>query len=215
MFRVRQVYNKRKCIVVTINEGTMFWLPPGHASLWVDPFLLPAVFLFFCLSVWLFVVMSSTFTLIRDLKHGMKNLSIQFIVLEVGKANFTKENHEVRTCKIADRTGCINLSVWDEPGWHILPGDICRLSKGWVLVFILIFSLYHLVWRYASLWKNRLTLYTGKGGEIHKIGEFCMVFSETPNLSEPQPFPVTGVTGPPNRPESPSDAWNFHSSCPQ
>lgn len=25
--------------------------------------------------------------------------------------------------------------------------------------------------RYASLWKGCLTLYTGRGGELHKIGE--------------------------------------------
>lgn len=41
----------------------------------------------------------------------------------------TKDGHEVRTCKVADKTGCINLSVWDEPGTHIQPGDICRLTK--------------------------------------------------------------------------------------
>ncbi|XP_029815455.1 SOSS complex subunit B2 [Manacus vitellinus] len=39
--------------------------------------------------------------------------------------------------------------------------------------------------RYASLWKGCLTLYTGRGGELHKIGEFCMVYSEVPNYSEP------------------------------
>ncbi|XP_009581351.1 PREDICTED: SOSS complex subunit B2 [Fulmarus glacialis] len=39
--------------------------------------------------------------------------------------------------------------------------------------------------RYASLWKGCLTLYTGRGGELHKIGEFCMVYSEVPNFSEP------------------------------
>ncbi|XP_017584698.1 PREDICTED: SOSS complex subunit B2 [Corvus brachyrhynchos] len=38
---------------------------------------------------------------------------------------------------------------------------------------------------YASLWKGCLTLYTGRGGELHKIGEFCMVYSEVPNYSEP------------------------------
>lgn len=113
------------------------------------------------------------FTAIRDLKHGMKNVNVHFIVLEVGKANVTKEGHEVRTCKIADKTGCVNLSVWDETGAHIQPGDICRLTKG-----------------YSSLWKACLTLYTGKGGDLQKVGEFCMLFSESPNMSDPQPFPV-------------------------
>lgn len=109
-------------------------------------------------------------TTIRDLKPGMKNLSIIFIVLEIGRPNMTKEGHEVRTCKVADRSGSINVSVWDEPGTCIQQGDICKLTKG-----------------YASLWKGCLTLYTGKGGEIQKIGEFCLPFSETPFMSEPNP----------------------------
>ncbi|XP_057614643.1 SOSS complex subunit B2 isoform X2 [Chionomys nivalis] len=37
------------------------------------------------------------------------------------------------------------------------------------------------------MWKGCLTLYTGRGGELQKIGEFCMVYSEVPNFSEPNP----------------------------
>ncbi|XP_023221872.1 SOSS complex subunit B1-B-like [Centruroides sculpturatus] len=69
-------------------------------------------------------------TNIRDLKPGMKNLNIIFIILEIGRPNTTKDGHEVRTCKIADRSACINLSVWDEPGNYIQSGDICKLTKG-------------------------------------------------------------------------------------
>ncbi|KAH7946941.1 SOSS complex subunit B2-like [Rhipicephalus sanguineus] len=107
---------------------------------------------------------------IRELKMGMKSLSITFIVLDIGRPNMTKEGHEVRTCKVADRSGSINLSLWDEPGTCIQEGDICKLTKG-----------------YVSLWKGCLTLYTGKGGTIQKIGEFCLPFSETPFMSEPNP----------------------------
>lgn len=139
----------------------------------------------------------AVFTPIRELKHGMKSLNVQFVVLEVGKASLTKEGHEVRTCKIADKTGSVNLSVWDEAGAHIQAGDICRLTKGSVLLPVtvpflrLLTSVFLSRCRYASLWKGCLTLYTGKGGEIHKVGEFCMVFSEVPNMSEPQAFPMS------------------------
>lgn len=109
-------------------------------------------------------------TNIRDLKPGMRNLSMVFIVLEVGAPTVTREGREVRSCKVADRTGSIMISLWDEHGAYIQPGDICKLSKG-----------------YASLWKGCLRLYTGRGGEIQKIGEFCMEFSETPFMSEPNP----------------------------
>ncbi|NP_001084896.1 SOSS complex subunit B1-B [Xenopus laevis] len=112
----------------------------------------------------------TTETFVKDVKPGLKNLSVLFIVLETGRVTKTKDGHEVRTCKVADKTGTINISVWDEVGNFIQPGDIIRLTKG-----------------YASLFKGCLTLYTGRGGDLQKIGEFCMVYSEVPNFSEPNP----------------------------
>ncbi|XP_018494800.1 SOSS complex subunit B1 [Galendromus occidentalis] len=109
-------------------------------------------------------------TYLKDLKPGLKNLHCLFIVLEVGKASTTKDGNEIRSCKVADKTGSINFSVWNEPGKLLEPGDICRLTKG-----------------YVSLFKNSLTLYTGKGGDLRKIGDFCLPFVETPNFSEPNP----------------------------
>ncbi|XP_018100606.1 SOSS complex subunit B1-A isoform X2 [Xenopus laevis] len=88
----------------------------------------------------------TTETFVKDVKPGLKNLSVLFIVLETGRVTKTKDGHEVRTCKVADKTGSINISVWDELGNFIQPGDIIRLSKG-----------------------------------------FCMVYSEVPNFSEPNP----------------------------
>uniref|UniRef100_A0A8C3TAY3 SOSS complex subunit B2 n=1 Tax=Chelydra serpentina TaxID=8475 RepID=A0A8C3TAY3_CHESE len=111
---------------------------------------------------------NDTYHSIKDIKPGLKNLNVVFIVLEIGRVTKTKDGHEVRSCKVADKTGSITISVWDEVGSLIQPGDIIRLTKG-----------------YASLWKGCLTLYTGRGGELQKIGEFCMVYSEVPNFSEP------------------------------
>ncbi|XP_049629262.1 SOSS complex subunit B2 [Suncus etruscus] len=105
---------------------------------------------------------------IKDIKPGLKNLNVVFIVLEIGRVTKTKDGHEVRSCKVADKTGSITISVWDEIGGLIQPGDIIRLTRG-----------------YASMWKGCLTLYTGRVGELQKIGEFCMVYSEVPNFSEP------------------------------
>lgn len=112
----------------------------------------------------------TTETVVKDVKPGLKNLNVIFIVLETGRVTKTKDGHEVRTCKVADKTGSINISVWDDVGNLIQPGDIIRLTKG-----------------YASVFKGCLTLYTGRGGELQKIGEFCMVYSEMPNFSEPNP----------------------------
>ncbi|XP_054383274.1 SOSS complex subunit B1 isoform X4 [Pongo abelii] len=112
----------------------------------------------------------TTETFVKDIKPGLKNLNLIFIVLETGRVTKTKDGHEVRTCKVADKTGSINISVWDDVGNLIQPGDIIRLTKG-----------------YASVFKGCLTLYTGRGGDLQKIGEFCMVYSEVPNFSEPNP----------------------------
>lgn len=114
--------------------------------------------------------MDMKYTQIRDLEHGMKGLRLVFIVLDVGRPVTTKENHEVRSCKVADRTGCINISLWDEPGQLLMPGDIVQLTKGYVSVF-----------------KSCLTLYVGKGGDLQKVSEFCMQFVEQPNMSEANP----------------------------
>ncbi|XP_078287397.1 SOSS complex subunit B1 isoform X1 [Rhinoraja longicauda] len=112
----------------------------------------------------------SSDTYVKDIKAGLKNLNLLFIVLEIGRVTKTKDGHQVRTCKVADKTGCINISVWDDVGELIQAGDIIRLTRG-----------------YASIWKGCLTLYTGRGGDLQKVGEFCMQYSEVPNFSDPNP----------------------------
>lgn len=114
--------------------------------------------------------MGEQFINIKDLKPGQKNINIMFIVLEIGAPTRTRDGHDVRSVKVADKTGSINISIWDETGDLMQTGDICRLTKG-----------------YSNVWKSCLTLYTGKSGEVVKVGEFCMQFSETPNMSEPKP----------------------------
>ena len=88
------------------------------------------------------------------MKEKLSLVSTDFVPFFSGKPNRTKDGHDVRSCKVADRSGSINLSVWDEYGDLLLPGDICKLTKG-----------------YASIWKGCLTLYTGKGGTITRAGE--------------------------------------------
>ncbi|XP_050671334.1 SOSS complex subunit B homolog [Leptidea sinapis] len=109
---------------------------------------------------------------IKELKSGMKNINAIFIVLEVSAPTLTKEAREVRTLRVADASASVHLSVWDEAGALLQPGDIVRLTRG-----------------YAALWRHALTLYAGKSGDIQKVGEFCMLFNEQVNMSEPQPPP--------------------------
>lgn len=118
---------------------------------------------------------------IKDIRPGLKNINVVFIVLEVGNATLTKENREVRTFKVADQTAAINVSIWGEPGNLLVPGDIVRLTKG-----------------YSVIWRQCLTLYSGKNGEIHKVGDFCLIFNEQLNMSEPNPNfgPAQPAAGP-------------------
>ncbi|XP_014218754.1 SOSS complex subunit B homolog isoform X1 [Copidosoma floridanum] len=113
---------------------------------------------------------NNSYTMIKDIRPGLKNINVVFIILEVSHPTITKDNREVRTFKVADSTASINVSIWDEPGQLLMPGDIVRLTKG-----------------YASVWRQCLTLYSGKNGDIQKIGEFCMVINEQLNMSEPNP----------------------------
>lgn len=134
--------------------------------------------------------MSNTeYVQIKDLKTGLKNINTVFIVLEVGPPTLTKEAREVRTLKVADATASVNLSVWDEPGALLQPGDIVRLQRG-----------------YASLWRGVLTLYSGKSGDLQKIDEFCMLFNEQVNMSEPQPVGANPVPAPARPPSAPAPA---------
>lgn len=66
------------------------------------------------------------------------------------------------------------MSIWDEPGKLLVPGDVVKLTKG-----------------YANIWRNTLTLYAGKNGEIFKLGEFCFAFNEQLNMSDPALAPPT------------------------
>ncbi|XP_045464973.1 SOSS complex subunit B homolog [Harmonia axyridis] len=127
--------------------------------------------------------METNYVLIKDMRPGLKNINVIFIVLEIGHPTVTKENREVRTFKVADGSACINASIWDEAGQLLMPGDIVLLTKG-----------------YVNVWRNCLTLYISKGGDLQKIGEFCMVFNEQLNMSEVNPAltPMAPMCGPPN-----------------
>lgn len=106
------------------------------------------------------------FVMIRDLEPNLKNISLHAIVLDVAKPTQTKDGHEVRTVRIADKTGSINLSVWNDYGAVLREGDIVRLNGC-----------------FTHIWKNSLQVKIGNKGQIIKQGDFMMVFSEHPDMS--------------------------------
>ncbi|KAL8267714.1 hypothetical protein R6Q59_001512 [Mikania micrantha] len=96
------------------------------------------------------------------------NINTQFIVLEKGRT--TLEGDQNKTCLglVADEAASVHFQFWNEECESFHPGDILRLSNG-------IFSYNR---------NNNLVLRAGKRGKIEKVGEFTMVFVESPNMSE-------------------------------
>ena len=63
-------------------------------------------------------------------ESGAKVKFSPFLFILTGKPTKTKDGHEVRSCRVADRTGSINASIWDDFGVHLQAGDIIRFCKG-------------------------------------------------------------------------------------
>lgn len=112
----------------------------------------------------------SKFTYIKDLIPAMPRVNVQFIILDVGAPRQTKSGGEVRTIRVADKTGSVNVAIWNEIGSYLRSGDICRLING-----------------FTSVHHNSLCLTCGRFSELQKVGEFCMTFSEVPFMSTPNP----------------------------
>lgn len=106
------------------------------------------------------------FLLIKDLEPNQKNINLHAIVLDVAKPTQTKDGHEVRSVRIADKTGSINLSVWNDYGAVLREGDILRLNGC-----------------FTHIWKNSMQVKVGNKGQIIKQGDFMMVYSENPDMS--------------------------------
>lgn len=53
------------------------------------------------------------FVAIKDLRDGMKNINVMFIVLEMTGATKTKEQREVFSFKVADQVSRVFISVLD------------------------------------------------------------------------------------------------------
>ncbi|KAM7542159.1 hypothetical protein Aperf_G00000019129 [Anoplocephala perfoliata] len=99
--------------------------------------------------------------LLKDLKPNMKFINVCVIVIEVATIVQTKDGSMVRTVKVADASGCMNMSVWNLIARLISVGDILRISRA-----------------NTTVRSGCLTLNVGRHGELTKTGEFCMLFSD-------------------------------------
>ncbi|KAG0474211.1 hypothetical protein HPP92_016068 [Vanilla planifolia] len=105
--------------------------------------------------------------LLKDIVPTPTNtIDARFILLDKGDV-VQDGNATISMALVADETASVHFQLWGDEYQAFEPGDIICLTGG-------IFS-YH---------KGNLVLRAGKKGKVEKVGEFEMVFVESPNMSE-------------------------------
>lgn len=97
---------------------------------------------------------------------AQNNINTQFIILDKGKVALDSK-YKRCLALVADETAAAHFELW---------GDECDAFEGGDII--------HLVDGIFSYNRNNLVLRAGKKGKAEKVGEFCMAYVETPNMSE-------------------------------
>lgn len=103
---------------------------------------------------------------IRDLTLYTKNASLQVIVLNASPVKKTREGRAFRTLRVADPSGSIMFTLWNDICLSVRPSDILQL-----------------VGIGTNIWQGEMQLKLSPKGSITKVGEFCMLFSSQPDCS--------------------------------
>jgi replication factor A1 len=77
---------------------------------------------------------------IKDLRNDMKNVSVEAKVTEKSEtrevlSRFTDQTHKVATAVIADETGTIKLTLWNERISQVNVNDTVKVENGYVTSF--------------------------------------------------------------------------------
>ena len=77
---------------------------------------------------------------IKELEDGMKRVNVEGKVVEKGeprevKARYSNDTLRVATAVIADETGSINLTLWNEQINQVNVGDNVKIENGYVTSF--------------------------------------------------------------------------------
>ena len=77
---------------------------------------------------------------IRDLRNGMKRVSVEAKVTEKSDprevlSRFKDETHKVATAIIADETGTIKLTLWNEQINQVNVNNTVKVENGYVTSF--------------------------------------------------------------------------------
>lgn len=77
---------------------------------------------------------------INELRNGMKNVTVEAKVIEKTEAHevlsrFKDETYKVATAIIADDTGTIKLTLWNDQITKVNVNDTIKIEKGYVTSF--------------------------------------------------------------------------------
>ena len=77
---------------------------------------------------------------IRDLRNGMKNVSVEAKIVEKSEARevlsrFKDETYRVATAVIADETGKIKLTLWNDQINQVNINDTVKVENGYITSF--------------------------------------------------------------------------------
>jgi replication factor A1 len=77
---------------------------------------------------------------IKDLQDGMKRVSVEAQVVEKGdvrevKSKFKDETYRIVDAVVADETGSIKLTLWNEQIELVNVGDKIKIENGYVTSF--------------------------------------------------------------------------------
>ena len=77
---------------------------------------------------------------IKDLHDGMKRVSVEAKVVEKGdprevKSRFKDETYRIVDAVVADETGSIKLTLWNEQIEQVNVGDNIKIDNGYVTSF--------------------------------------------------------------------------------
>ena len=111
---------------------------------------------------------------VAEIKDGDKNIDIKVILIKFLGSHNLKNGNKITTFLIGDDSGSIYCNFFDNVSNFIKEGDILFITGA-----------------YSSIFDNRIVLYQPKigYGNVTKIGEFFLIFSLKPNISEQKIFP--------------------------
>ncbi len=77
---------------------------------------------------------------IKDLKNGMKKVEVEGKIVEKSEprevaSRFKNETYNVADAVVADETGTIKLTLWNEQIGQVNVGDVIKIENGYVTSF--------------------------------------------------------------------------------